>query len=201
MTSVRRLSLAAATALTAVLVLGACGSATPGAAATLGDSRITEQALTAQVEEVLEAKGQPITSADSTLVSQTLSRMITMQLVDALAAREGVVVTQGDVDSVVVNYLNQVGGQQQLEDVFIQENVAPSQIESLIRLQLQAQQLGIKLDPTGSAEEQGQAVFDAAALLSEEWDTTVSPRYGTWEDATLSVGPVPNDLSAPPVLG
>ena len=201
MTSVRRLSLAAATALTAVLVLGACGSATPGAAATLGDTRITEQSLTQQVEAVLEAKGQPVTSPDASLVAQTLGRMITMRLVEELAQREGVDITQGDIDSVLANYTNQVGGQEALEDVFLQENVAPAQIESLIRLQLQAQELGIKLNPNGSAEEQGQAVFDAASLLSEEWDTTVSPRYGTWDYATLSLGPVPNDLSSPPDLG
>ena len=201
MTSARRLTLAAAGALAAVLVLGACGSATPGAAATFNGTRITETALTSEVEAVLTAKGQPTTAEDPALVSQTLSRMITIRLVDALAVREGVVITQGDVDSVLANYTEQVGGQQQLEEVFAQENVAPAQIPAMIRLQLQAQQLGITLNPSGSAEEQGTAVFEAAAALSEEWGTQVSPRYGTWDPGTLSLGPVPDDLSAPPALG
>ena len=80
-------------------------------------------------------------------------------------------------------------------------NVAPSQLESIIRLQLQAQDLGIALNPSGSAEEQGRAVFEAAGALSEELQTTVSPRYGTWDPATLALGPTPDDLSAPPALG
>ena len=59
---------------------------------------------------------------------------------------EGVAVTQGHIDEQVANYTGQAGGEQAMEDMFIQENVAPSQIESFIKLQIQAQDLGIKLD-------------------------------------------------------
>lgn len=201
MTSVRRLALAAATAAVAVLALSACGSAPAGAAATLGDTRISDSDLTAQVQEVLEAKGQPADSADASLVQQTLGRMITIRLLDVLAAREGVEVTQGQIDEEYANYSAQVGGQEALEEVFLQENVAPSQLESIIRLQIQAQLLGLALAPEGSADEQGTAVFEAASLLSEELDTTIAPRFGTWDPATLSLGPTPEDLSAPPALG
>lgn len=201
MTSVRRLALAAATAAVAVLALSACGNAPAGAAATLGDTRIADSALTAQVQEVLDAKGQPADSADASLVQQTLGRMITVELLDVLAAREGVEVTQGQIDEEYANYSAQVGGEEALEELFLQENVAPSQLESIIRLQIQAQLLGLALAPEGSADEQGTAVFEAAALLSEELDTTIAPRFGTWDPATLSLGPTPEDLAAPPALG
>ena len=201
MTSVRRLALAAATAAVAVLALSACGSAPAGAAATLGDTRISDQELTSAVEEILEAKGQPADSEDAGLVQQTLGRMITMQLVDTLAEREGVEVTQGQIDEELANYAAQVGGKEALEELFLAENVAPSQLESIVRLQIQAQLVGIALAPEGSADEQGSAVFEAAALLSEELDTTVSPRFGTWDPGTLSLGPTPTDLAAPPALG
>jgi hypothetical protein len=201
MTSVRRLALAAATAAVAVLALSACGNAPAGAAATLGDTRISEQELTAQVEEILQAKGQPADSEDASLVQQTLGRMITTQLVDTLAQREGVEVTQGQIDEEFANYAAQVGGEQALEELFLAENVAPSQLESIIRLQIQAQLVGLALAPEGSADEQGAAVFEAAALLSDELDTTVSPRFGTWDPNTLSLGPTPDDLAAPPALG
>lgn len=201
MTSVRRLALAAATAAVAVLALSGCGSAPAGAAATLGDTRISDATLTAQVQEVLEAKGQPADSPDASLVQQTLGRMITIELLDTLAAREGVEVTQGQIDEEYANYSAQVGGDDALQELFLQENVAPSQLESIIRLQIQAQLLGIALAPEGSAEEQGTAVFEAASLLSEELDTTIAPRFGTWDPATLSLGPTPEDLAAPPALG
>ncbi len=203
MTSPRRSRVAvaaAAIAATALLLTG-CAAQQAGSAATLGDSRISETALTTVVEEILVAKGQPVTAQDETLVTQTLGRMITMELIDRLAVREGVEITQGKIDEVLANYAGQVGGEQAVVDLFIQENVAPSQLESIIRLQLQAQDLGIALNPSGSAEEQGRAVFEAAGALSEELQTTVSPRYGTWDPATLALGPTPDDLSAPPALG
>jgi hypothetical protein len=130
-----------------------------------------------------------------------LSRLITIELVDRLAAREGVVVTQGQIDEQLANYEGQAGDQAAVEKLFIEQGVAPSQIESIVKLNTQAQELGIVLAPNGSAEEQRQAVVDAVIALSVELDTTVSPRFGTWDAATISVGPTPDDLSAPPAVG
>lgn len=203
MTTARRPRIAAAAAALALtaLALTGCSGQEAGSAATLGDSRITQTALSAEVQAVLEAKGQSPTTADETLPPEILGRMITIRLVDELAAREGVTVTQGQIDEQIANALGQLGDQAAVEEYFAQQNVAPSQIESIVKLQVQAQQLGLALAPEGSAEEQGKAVFDAVVALSDELGTTVSPRYGTWDGASLSVGPVPNDLSTPPTAG
>ncbi len=203
MTSVRRprIALAAAVMATAALLLTACGGQEAGSAATMGDTRITEQALTTEVEAVLTAKGQPITAADPGLTSDMLGRMITIDLLDTLAERNSIVITQGMLDEQLANYDAQAGDRAAVEKLFIEQGVAPSQIESIVRLNAQAQQLGITLAPQGSAEQQGQAVVEAAVALSNELNTTVSPRYGTWNPATLKVGPVPNDLSTPPAVG
>jgi hypothetical protein len=203
MTAARRprLVLAAASVAAAALLLSACSNQQPGAAATLGDTRISEQTLSAEVQAVLVAKGQPATSVDEALPPDMLSRLITIELVDRLAAREGVVVTQGQIDEQLANYEGQAGDQAAVEKLFIEQGVAPSQIESIVKLNTQAQELGIVLAPNGSAEEQRQAVVDAVIALSAELDTTVSPRFGTWDAATISVGPTPDDLSAPPAVG
>lgn len=201
MTPVRRLALAAAAALVAVTALSACSPQTAGSAATVGDTRITEQQLAAEVAAIQEAKGQDVTASDPAVVQQTLGRLVTKQLIDDLVAKEGLVITQGQLDEQMANFEGQAGGREALEKLFIEQNVAPSQLESMVRLQVQAQQLGIKLDPSGSAEQQGQAVFAAAAKLSDELGTQVSPRYGTWDPQRLGVGPVANDLSTPPALG
>ena len=205
MTTARRPSARHAMAAVALAVAGllvtACGSQTAGSAATFGDSRITETQLTTTVQEILSAKGQPVDSTDQTLTSQTLSRMITLELVDILATREGIEITQGAIDQELAAYDAQVGGRAEVEKVFVEQGIAPSQIESIVRMNLQAQALGLALAPEGSAEEQGQAVFDAVNALSVELDTTASPRFGTWDAGTLSLGPVPDDLSTPPSLG
>lgn len=201
MISARRLTLAAASvALLASTALVGCSNQQAGSAVTFTDGRITEAELTAQVEEILEAKGQAPTATDPTLVQQTLGRMITIRLVNDLAVASGIDITQGILDEMRLNYEAQLGGPEALEQAFLAENVAPSQIDATLILQLQAQELGYVLNPSGAAEEQGMAVFQAVSALSEEIDTTVSPRFGTWDPMSLSLGPVPNDLSTPPVV-
>jgi hypothetical protein len=193
-----RLVLATALA-TAVLVLSGCSSAQQaGSAATIGDTRISESHLGAQVQEVLVAQGQSPTATNDSLTSQTLARLVTVELVDKLAAEKGVVVTQGQIDEQLAAYEAQAGDRKAVESQFVASGVAPSQIESVVRLNLQAQALGVALDPKGSAEEQGQAVFDAVVAIGNELGTDVSPRYGTWDPNTLQLGPTPDDLSSPP---
>lgn len=201
MTSARRLTLAAAAlATTAVVILTGCANQEAGSAATFSNGRIAESDLNSAVAAVLEAKGQATSTPDLILVQQTLGRMITQRLVSELAAQEGIEITQGQLDEIRVSYEEQVGSPEALEQAFLQENVAPSQLEAVLRLQLEAQELGYVFNPRGSAEEQGVAVFEQVSALSEELETTVSPRFGSWDPTTLSLGPAPSDLSAPPSL-
>lgn len=200
MTPARRLVLAAAALATTVVALTGCANQEAGSAATFTDGRITESELTQAVADILTAKGQSTSTPDAALVQQTLGRMITQRLVTELAVQEGIEITQGQVDEIRTNYENQVGGAEALEGVFLRENIAPSQLESVLRLQLQAQELGYVFNPRGSAEEQGLAVFQQASALSEELETTVSPRFGTWDPVALALGAVPSDLSTLPTV-
>ena len=61
MTAARRprLFLVAASVAAAAALLSACGTQQAGAAATLGDTRISERTLSSEVQAVLAAKGQP----------------------------------------------------------------------------------------------------------------------------------------------
>lgn len=198
MTRSRRLTIAIASAAIAVSALAGCSSSTPGAAATLGDTRISEQQLATEVQTVLSAKGLPANTADETLTQQTLGRLITIDLLDTLAERNGVVVTQGMIDKQFLAYDAQAGDRAALEKLFLDQNVAPSQLESIVRVQVQAQELGKALAPNGTADEQNQAVFEAASKLSEELGTTVSPRFGIWDPTALRINGVPSDLASPP---
>ena len=147
MTAARRprLILAAASMAAVAALLSACGNQQAGAAATLGDTRITERTLSNEVQAVLAAKGQPTTSVDQALPPEMLSRLITIELVDELAAREGIVVTQGQIDEQLANYEGQAGDRAAVEKLFIEQGVAPSQIESIVKLNIQAQEVGFAL--------------------------------------------------------
>ena len=186
-------------AVVAVVALGlvGCNSPTPGAAAVIGDTRIAETALTQQVQAVLKAQGKPLDTPDSALASQTLDRMVKSQLVSILAAQAGVEITQGEIDAQMIEYDAQAGSRSEVERIFLEQGIAPSQIAAIIVLNLQANELGMLLAPNGDPQMQGNAVVKAMTVLSELLDTEVSARYGTWDASTLQLGPVPDDLSAP----
>jgi hypothetical protein len=172
----------------AVLGLGAlsltgCGANQAGAAALLGDQRISESELNAQVQGLLAAQGLPAQDSSAEIITVTLDRLITTNLVNQLAEREGVAIDQGEVDAIRLQYLAQAGGQAELENLLLQQGVLPNQIDSVITLNLQVTKLG--------------QVFVAVSELSRELDTEVAPRFGTWDAENLTIGPVTNSVSEP----
>jgi PBP1b-binding outer membrane lipoprotein LpoB len=196
MVNSRKLGLFGA-AMAVALVSSGCVTATPGAAAIVGDTRITERQLTSQVEQVLKAQGRPVDSASEALVVTTLDRMITALLVEQIAEEQGITITRGELDATIVNYAEASGGRQAFEDALLAQDLAPDDIEELFRVNILAQKMGMILDPGGTPDSQSASIFAAVAAYSEEVGTEVSPRYGSWDPAGLVVGPPPNDLSAP----
>ena len=187
--------IAAAGALLAVAgLLAACG-ATPGAAAVVGDTRITESQLGTSVDDILAAQGMPQRSATTDLTIQTLNRMVTNELVNQMADELGLTVSQGKIDEVLMAYDEQAGGREQVENVFAQQGIAPTQIDDAVRLNLQAQAIGQVLAPGGSADEQNTAVVMAVIDFSDHVGVDVNPRFGVWESSGLSIGPKADDVA------
>ncbi|MDA3021523.1 MAG: SurA N-terminal domain-containing protein [Actinomycetota bacterium] len=185
-------------AFIAGLALTGCGSATAGAAAIVGQTRISEQALTASVQEVLVAQQKSPNTSDASLTSAVLSRLVTSELVELLAAEAGVTVTQGAIDSTLQSYVQQAGGEAEVQDILLQRNVAPSQIEAFVRTNVLARLLGQALAPAADLQGQSDAFVAAIIETSLVVGTEVSPRFGTWDATQLTIGPVPSDLSALP---
>ncbi len=182
--------------LTALALTG-CGASQAGAAALIGDQRITESELNERVQGILTAQGLPTQDSSSELITQALDRLITTNLVNQLADREGIVIDQGEVDAIRLQYLAQAGGQAELENLLLQQGVLPADIDSVIALNIQVSKLGQELAPGAELDVQGGAVFVAASELSVELNTEVAPRYGTWDAENLTIGPVSNSVSEP----
>ena len=127
-------------------------------------------------------------SADSSPLQATPDRAQPVQVAT---------VTQGEIDAQMIEYDAQAGSRSEVERIFLEQGIAPSQIAAIIVLNLQANELGMLLAPNADPQMQGNAVVKAMTVLSDLLDTEVSPRYGTWDASTLQVGPAPDDLSAP----
>lgn len=196
MSSTRKWIVGAAALIVAVVASG-CGSVAPGAAAVVGEDRISERELTEQVQAVLRAQGRPVDSAAESIVATTLNQLVTASLVDQYAEQEGIEVDQGEIDAALAGVVAASGGEEALEQSLLQQDLAPNKLEALLRINLLVQKIGQALDPAGTPESQSSAVFLAIVTFSDEVGTRINPRYGTWDSMNLTIGPAADDLSVP----
>jgi hypothetical protein len=190
--------LAAALIAVSVLLVSSCSSMQAGSAATSTLGNVTERDLTEQVQEALTAEGQNADEPNASLTIKTLNRLVLGQLVGNLASRMGITVTQGQVDSQLATYEAENGGQQAVANAFVTNGIPPSQITTVILINLQAAAIAQALLPNGTQQEQNAALTKALSALSEEVQVQISPRFGTWDPTQIMVGPPAFDLSAPP---
>lgn len=193
-------ALAAAVAITA----SACASpdTVAGAGARLGGSTLPiaeVSALTSEVSALADASGTPVATADVNRAQ--VSNWLQERLSDEAAKRAGITVTQGDIDRFLTattrangTTLEQFRTAAALQPGFW---IAPSTLESYAKAFLQQRELGKAAGPNASPEEQRAVVLEAFDEVAADLGLDVSPRYGAWDAAQGSVGPAPNDLSAP----
>ncbi|HSK54222.1 MAG TPA: SurA N-terminal domain-containing protein [Jiangellales bacterium] len=176
-TRTRRVSAAALVVLTA-LALGACDTQQIGAAAVVGDQRISVGELQDQVVAYSESlpEPQPPTGDTTSLQQALLERRIRHELFTVLAEREGVSVSEADIDRFLEDFAAQQGGDLSgfyAQNGFTEESVRPAVRDELVRQEL--------LRSLGSDE----AIFAELDAITEEIGVEVNPRYGSWEAASL----------------
>ncbi|MEV7284189.1 SurA N-terminal domain-containing protein [Streptomyces sp. NPDC093252] len=181
------LALSAVIAAAAPL-LTACGSdAHPGAAAVVGDQRITVSQLENRVDEVREAQRAAVTdeaqyaeaiAQTGTLTRDTLHGMVLDQVLNRAAKDAGVTVSRKEVQAFRGELEAQAGGAQALEAAWLQQyGVAPERLDANLRVQIEAQKLATKLGTDTSQPAFWAALSDA----SKELGVDLNPRYGAWD--------------------
>jgi outer membrane murein-binding lipoprotein Lpp len=181
------LLLTAAIAAAAPL-LTACGNdAHPGAAAVVGDQRITVAQLENRVDEVRDAQRaavpddtqyQQVVARTGTLTRDTLHGMVLDRVLHRAAQDAGVSVSRKEVQQMRSGLEQQAGGAKELETVWLQQyGVAPERLDENLLVQLEAQKLAEHLGTDTSRPEFWQALSKA----SQQLDVDLNPRYGTWD--------------------
>jgi foldase protein PrsA len=104
----------------AVALLAGCGDepARGGAAALVGDERISTEELQAVVDRGLASpEAEQQFGADrADFQRQVLNRMVRALLLEQAAQEEGVEITAGDVDEQIASFAEQAGGREELEE-------------------------------------------------------------------------------------
>ena len=194
----QRLAVIAGIGLISVsLGLSGCSSQTAGAAAVVGDQRISESELDTKVQDILDLQGLSSTDSSNELIVNTLNQLITGILVNELSDREQIAVAQGEIDNLRLQYVAQAGGQEAFEASIGEQGISMGEVDSIISVNLQVAKLGDVLSPSGDADAKSAEGFIAISELSSELRTEVAPRFGTWDPENLSVGPAANSLSKP----
>lgn len=202
-TAPRRRIVRAAGAAVLVVLLAACGNSLAGNALVVGSSSVSDArvaALTDEVRDLYAAYPKEFAAAGATfdegaVVSSNVSRMTRHLLLVEAAAREGITVTQGQIDTTIRAAVdNQFGGDpQQLEIALAaQQAVPPSATSEVVYDFLVGAALAEKLNP---AEPTTGEVDKYLAALGTELGTEVAPRFGVWNAETAALTPVNDDLS------
>lgn len=183
-------------ALAASLVLAGCaGLGDAGSAATVGDVQISTDTLASQTEAIQVQRGVPAGTPDSALTLGVLQRLVITELVGQAATAQGVTVSPSEIDAAIAEFEAQLGGAEALQAAYLDSNVPVEAIEGQVQLSLQVQKLGSTLAPDADPNGQQQAVVQYVTGFGLQEGITVSPRFGTWDGGTLTVGPLPSDLS------
>lgn len=189
-------SIAALGLLLASPALTACGSgpAHPGAAAVVGDHRITVAALQARVNEVRSAQadspqGQQLVDSSGALSSQTLTMLVQNEVIDRAASDAGVSVTDGEVRQEREVAVQQLGGEAQLDSTLLQQyGVAPSGIDDFLRTNVEVSKLVQRLGYQPGSDAGSAAVLQAITKTATHLGVSVNPRYGTWDAQKALIG-------------
>jgi hypothetical protein len=179
-------------------VLSGCSAAegSAGAAAVVGDKQVSNSSVADAVSQV-QAQLPTVQYDAQKVTSDTVTRLTLALVVDAAGVAQGVVVTDSQVDSLIATTAKTQGGMNVVTQTLLtQDSVPESAIPDYARTFLIEQGIAAKM-ATGTSDGGQQAMLKYLGTVSTQLGTSISPRYGTWNPTTLSLGPVPNDLSSP----
>lgn len=184
-----------AAALLAAPLLTACGNdAHPGAAAVVGDQRITVAQLENRVNEVRSAQRaalpddkqyEQVIAKTGGLTRSTLHTMVLDKVLHRAARDAGVGVTRKEIQTMRGQLEKQAGGRKALEAGWLQQySVAPKHLDDSIRTEIEAQKLARALGADMNAQDGQNAFWATLSKTSKKLDIDLNPRYGTWDVKT-----------------
>jgi hypothetical protein len=191
-------SIAAAGLLLASPALTACGSgpSDAGAAAVIGQHRITESTLQTQVNALRTAQtkaqqqGGQTGQAAADLSTQTLSSLVQQEVITRAVSDAHLTVSDGEVQQDRTQALQQVGGSEaQLDAVLLQNyNVAPDGVDAFFRTNVEVGKLIQHLGYQAGSDGGQTAVVALLSKTAKSLGVRINPRYGSWNVKSAVIG-------------
>ena len=181
----------AITAAVATLLLAGCSQV--GAAATVGDTKITQATVQASVDAILSERAKVDTTqmqleTGSTLNVSQLRFHLLGTLLRELGQELKLNVTKAEIDSRRASIVDQVGGEEALPNALVNAGIAPQDLDRYIEAIAYSDKISQKLTAAGVTEDQlGQEIQKLVVAKAKEIGVTVNPRYGKWDATTADV--------------
>jgi SurA N-terminal domain len=200
-----------AAALVASLAVAACGTVRMGAAAIVGNQRVSSTTLSAEVSNLNAAyqadkKQVQLQFPASEMPQEVLSWLVKFRIGNQLAQREGITVTPTDVAhelNMIATQLRQSGETATLRQVAVANGLPPDQLNALGRYQAIQTKVLDRLDggksPSSTAGQQAleNKLDRSLCLAAKSLDIQINPQYGALDYSDLSVVAAPTTLSKP----
>lgn len=200
----RRAAALTAAGLGACAVLAACSPVQIGAAAVVGDQRITVSSLDTQVSNLQAAvkpySQLPITTAQ--MPSAVLSWLIRFAVMDEVAARNGITVSKAQSEAALssLKSVAQQNGFPSTTELLVANGVPPQLFPEVGQWEAQRTAYALKLN-NGKAPTQNAfatAIAKSQCQAAKSLNIKVSPQFGRLDYTLLTVVAAPNVLSQAP---
>ncbi len=175
----------------ATFLLAGCSQI--GAAATVGDTKITQALVQGSVDAILSERAKVDTSQMQLETGATLNlSQLRFHLLGTLLRELGqelkLNVTKAEIDTRRASILEQVGGEAGLPNALVNAGIAPQDLDRYIEAIAYSDKISQKLVAAGVTEDQlGLEIQKLIIAKSKEIGVTVNPRYGKWDAATADV--------------
>jgi outer membrane murein-binding lipoprotein Lpp len=187
-------------AVVATLLLAGCSQV--GAAATVGDIKITQATVQGSVDSILAERAKVDTSqmqletGAALNVSQLRFHLLRTLFLE-LGKELNVTITKAEIDTRRASIIDQVGGEESLPTALVSAGIAPEDLDEYIEVISYSDKISQKLVAAGVTEDQiGVEIQKLVIAKASEIGVTVNPRYGKWDPTNADVIPADSAESA-----
>ena len=174
-------------AIVAATALLLSGCAQVGAAATLGDTKITQATVQGSIESILAERAKVDTAQMELETGEVLNRsQLRFHLFSAILRAVGeelkIEVTKAEIDTRRASILEQIGGAEALPSALVNAGIAPQDLNKYIEALSFSDKISQALAAMGATGDQlGIEIQKLIAAKANELGVTVNPRYGKWD--------------------
>ena len=179
----------------AALLLTGCSQV--GAAATLGDTKITQATVQGSIESILAERTKVDITQMQLETGEVLNRgQLRFHLFSEILREVGkdlkLEVTKAEIDTRRASILDQIGGVASLPTALVNAGIAPEDLDKYIEALSFSDKITQTLVAKGVTDDQlGTEIQKLIVAKANELGVTVNPRYGKWDPTVADI--VEND--------